>query len=106
MKQTTMMTLAAVFIMGMAVMPGLALTADTGMKASGSSMMKEESTMPGSTGEEKAEVMKKEMAPTMPEPMAGEMGKKMDSGEMHQQPTGEMNKEMEGGEESGKKMMQ
>ena len=51
MKQTTMMmTLAMVFVMGMAVMPGLALTADTGMKKSGSTMMKEESSMPGEHG--------------------------------------------------------
>ena len=73
---------------------------------SGKTMMKTESSMPGTMVEEKAEMMKEEMAPALPEPMAGEMEKKMESGEMHQQPTDEMNKEMEEGKETGKKMMQ
>jgi hypothetical protein len=109
MQQTTKMMLAMVFVMGMTVLPGHALTADTGMGKSGSTMIKEESSMPGDMVDEKAEEMKEEkkgkMASGMPEPMTGEMEKDMDSGEMHQQPTEETSKEREAMEGGGKKIM-
>jgi len=107
MKRTTMTTLAVVFVMGMAAMPSLALSAETGMDKAGSMMMKDESTMSGSMAEEKAGEMKEEMASgEMQEPMTGEMKGEMEVGEMHQPMTGEMKGEMEAGEESGGKMMQ
>jgi hypothetical protein len=106
MKQTQMFTLIVVFVMGMLLAgPGNGLTADTGMKEAGGTMMPSEGAMPEAIVEKNMEMMKEEMASGMPEPMPGEMKKKMDSEEMRQGAADDMNKEIESGAQGDKKMM-
>jgi len=105
MKKTTMTTLALLLVMGMAVLPGLALSDDTGVKQSESAMMKGDSGMMGNPAGEKAVLEKEEMASGKQEPMAVDMGKTVDPGEMQPPMAGEMSSEMGSGDKDGTNMM-